>query len=152
MKIIRALKFLAVIGWLYIARAEDPVQVGGMMDGKELQFPSHIQQKLAEESVDLLAHCTNTVPQPMGTLEWAKKKPHLHLVFLKPRSFDLGIEKKPLCTNVLVKEMVIELPLSSGRAWIGSTPFHYFCSKYNTKDAEKMDKILGSVLKGHQLP
>jgi len=141
--------FLAV-AFITVAHAQDAVQVSGVIDGKPLQFALDVQRDLAEEAASLLAHCTNTVLQPHGTLASAKRKSHLQLVFPKPRSFDLGVERRFGTTNVLVKEIVIELPLSSGGAWIDSTLFHFYCSKYDAKAVEKMQKILESVQKPPQ--
>lgn len=139
--------FLAAVCLLTVARAQDAVQVSGVIDGKPLQFAPDIQRKLAEESVNLLAYCMNTVIQPHGTSESAKRKSHLDLVFPQPRSLDLGVLRNAFTTNVLVKEIVIELPLSSGGAWIDTTPFHFYCSKYDSKSIEKMEKLLKSAQK-----
>jgi hypothetical protein len=87
------------------------------------------------------------VIQPKSTLENAKRKSHLHFTFIEPRSFDLGTEKKTGATGVEVKEMVITLPLSSGGAWIGSTKFRWYCSKYDAKVAQQMEEMLKSAQK-----
>ena len=102
-----------LIASLGFARAVDSVQVRGVIDGKKLQLTPELQKRLVEESVKLLATCSNTVIQPKSTLENAKRKSHLHFTFIEPRSFDLGIEKKTETTGVQVKEMVITLPLLS---------------------------------------
>jgi len=100
-----------LIASLAFARAADAVQVSGVIDGKKLQLTPGLQKRLVEESVKLLASCSNTVIQPKNTLENAKRKSHLHFTFTEPRSFDLGIKKKPETTGVQVNEMVITLPL-----------------------------------------
>ena len=141
-----ALVFL-VIGNLTVARAADPVQVTGVIDGKQLQLTSELQKRLVEESVRLLASCSNTVIQPKSTLENAKRKSHVHFTFIEPRSFDLGVEKRPERTGVRVKEMVITLPLASGGAWIDSTKFRWFCSKYDAKAAQDIEEILKAAQK-----
>jgi len=131
-----------LIASLAFAHATDAAQVTGVMDGKKLQLTPELQKRLVEESVKLLASSSNTVIQPKSTLENAKRKSHLHFTFIKPRSFDLGIEKKTETTGVQVKEMVITLPLSSGGSWIDSTKFRWFCSKYDTKVTQEMEEIL----------
>ena len=130
-----------------LARAADPVQVTGVIDGKQLQLTSELQKRLVEESVRLLASCSNTVIQPKSTLQNAKRKSHVHFTFIEPRSFDLGVEKRPERTGVRVKEMVITLPLASGGACIDSTKFLWFCSKYDAKITQEMEEILKSPQK-----
>jgi hypothetical protein len=134
-----------LIGCLTFVRAEERMQVSGVIEGKHLQLTPQLQQKLVEEAVTLLASCSNTVVQPKNTLENAKRKSHLHFVFTEPHSFDLGSERKPERTGVRVKEMVITLPLASGGTWIDSTRFRWYCSKYDTKIAQDMHEILKSA-------
>jgi hypothetical protein len=104
-----------------------------------------IQKRLVETAVRLLASCSNTVIHPKSTLENAKRKSHLHFTFIEPRSFDLGMEKRPGTTGVQVEEIVTTLPLSSGGAWIDSTKFRFYCSKFDTKITQEMEEILKSV-------
>lgn len=130
---------------LTFAGGADAVQVGSEKDGKRLQLPAELQKRLVETSVRLLASCSNTVIQPKSRLENAKRKSHLHFTFIEPRSFDLGIEKRPGTTGVQVKEIVITLPLSSGGAWIDSTKFRFYCSKFDTKITQEMEEILKST-------
>ena len=132
---------------LAFARAADAVQVSGVIDGKKLQLTPELQKRLVEESVRLLASCSNTVVHPKSTLENAKRKSHLHFAFIEPRSFDLGTEKKTGATGVQVKEMVLTLPLSSGGAWIDSTQFRWYCSKFDAKITQEMEEILRSAQK-----
>src|SRR5947207_6973852 len=101
-----------LIASLAFARAADAVQVSGVIDGKKLQLTPELQKRLVEESVKLLASCSNTVIQPKNTLTNAMRKSHLHFTFSEPRSFDLGVEKKTGTTAVQVKELVIMLALS----------------------------------------
>ena len=136
-----------LIASLAFARAADAVQVSGVIDGKKLQLTPELQKRLVEESVKLLASCSNTVIQPKGTLEGAKSKSHLHFTFAEPRSFDLGIQKRTETIGVQVKEAVITLPLSSGGAWIDSTRFRWYCSKYDAKITQEMEEILTSAQK-----
>ena len=134
-----------LVGHLTFARAPDAVQVSGVIDGKKLKLTRELQKRLIEESVRLLASCSNTVVQPHRRLEDVKSKSQLHFAFTEPRSFDLGIDRRPGTTNVFVKEMVIELPLSSGGAWVSSTLFRWFCSKYDRKIIKEMEELLMSA-------
>jgi len=134
-----------LVGHLTFARATDAVQVSGVIDGRKLQLTRELQKRLIEESVRLLASCSNTVVQPHRRLEDVKSKSQLHFAFTEPRSFDLGIEKRPETTGVQVKEIVITLPLSSGGAWIDSTKFRFYCSKFDTKITQEMEEILKSA-------
>jgi len=136
-----------LIASLAFAHAADAVRVSGVVDGKKLQLTPELQKRLTEESVKLLASCSNTVIQPKNTLENAKRKSHLHFTFVEPRSFDLGTEKKTGATGVQVKEMVLTLPLSSGGAWIDSTQFRWYCSKFDAKITQEMEEILRSAQK-----
>ena len=131
-----------LVGHLTFALATDAVQVSGVVDGKKLQLTPELQKRLIEESVKLLASCSNTVVQPHRRLEDVKSRSQLHFLFAEPRSFDLGIERRPGTTNVLVKEMVIELPLSSGGTWISSTLFRWFCSKYDSRTIQEIEEML----------
>ena len=136
-----------LIASLAFACGADGVKVTGEISGKKLQLTPELQKRLVEESGRLLASCSNTVFHPKNTLENAKRKSHLHFTFTEPRSFDLGIEKKTETTGVQVKEAVITLPLSSGGAWINSTRFRWYCSKYDAKITQKMEEILKSAQK-----
>ena len=136
-----------LVGHLTFARATDAVQVSGVIDGRKLKLTRELQKRLIEESVRLLASCSNTVVQPHRRLEDVKSKSQLHFAFTEPRSFDLGVEKRPERMGVRVKEMVITLPLASGGAWIDSTKFRWFCSKYDAKAAQDIEEILKAAQK-----
>ena len=138
MRTILTLSFL--VASLVAINAADRVAVSGNVDGRRLELTPDIQAKLIEASAKLLATCSNVVVQPKNILENAKRGSHLDFVFTPPRKFDLGAR----ATGVEVKEMVLTLPVSSGGAWIESTQFRWYCSKFDTNLCGKIDLLLRS--------
>ena len=114
--------------------------MSGKVDGRRLELTPDIQTKLIEASAKLLATCSNVAVQPKNILENARRASHLDFVFTPPRKFDLGAR----ATGVEVKEMVLMLPVSSGGAYIESTQFRWYCSKFDTNLCGKIDLLLRS--------
>ena len=117
------------------------VEVSGEVDGRSLELTRDIQSELIEASAKLLATCSNVVVEPKNIMDYAKRGPRLSFVFTPPRKFDLGAR----ATGVEVKGIVFRLPVCSGGAWIGSTQFRWYCSKFVTNHCAEIDLLLRSA-------
>ncbi len=133
-----SLSFLFLIASLMAVLAADGVAVSGRAGGRRLELAPDIQTKLVEASAKLLATCSNVVVQPKRPLENARLGSHLDVVFSPLRKFDLGTR----ASGVAVKEIVLTLPVSSGGAWIESTQFRWYCSKFDTNVCADIERFL----------
>lgn len=79
----------------------------------------------------------------MGRLENARRDSNVEFVFTSPRKLDLGLEKKAGTVGVEVKDMVITLPVCSGRVWIDSIQFRWVCSGFDTNLCGNLEALLG---------
>jgi hypothetical protein len=126
---------LASLGALHGA---DGWTVSAKVDRKKLELAPDIQTRLVEASAKLLATSSNVFVQPKRTLESARRDSYLDFVFSPPRKFDLGAR----ATGVEVKEMVLTLPVSSGGAWVESTQFRWYCSRFDTNVCADIKRFL----------
>jgi hypothetical protein len=116
----------------------DGSTVSAKVGGEKVELAQDIQTKLVEASTKLLATCSNVVVQPKRSMESARRSFSVDLVFSPPRKFDLGTR----ASDVEVKEMVLTLPVSSGGAWIESTQFRWYCSKFDTNVCADIERLL----------
>jgi len=127
------------------ARADDAVQVGGVADGKQLQFTPAIQQKLADDSIQLLASCSVSSLQSTNTYDWpdVKRASYLTVRFAKPATVELPIAK----VKVEVQEMVISLPLYSAIIRVSSNHGTSYFTKFTPETFYKLEATLKEAQK-----
>ncbi len=112
-----------------LVRAESPTQVSGVINGEQVQFSPEVRQKLLEESVTLLASCGYSDSRSKKGLADAKRGSYLHFALTKALIVEVPLEK----IKVELKEMVITLPLSSGRIWVNSNEGALYLAKFDPK-------------------
>ena len=129
------------------ARADDTAQVSGVINGKQLQFSPEVRQKLIMESVSLLASSSYSSLHDSSTnklhFEDAAKQSHLTIIFSKPQTIEVQLEKM----KVEVKEMVITLPLSSGDIWVRSGASTSYFAMFTPDASYKLEATLKEVQK-----
>lgn len=118
------LKLFAIICLLTtaaFARANDAAQVSGVINGKQLKLSPEVRQKLAGDSIALLASCGYWSDLDCTTKHQrfadAKKGSYLLFAFAKPPTVGVSVSKG-IEIRVEVDEMVITLPMSSGVVWV----------------------------------
>ena len=128
----------------------DTTNVNVVIEGKNIDLNDSFRPKLVQRSIDLLAGSAYMnanpnwgAPTEPQTIADAKKEPHLHLVFSKPRKVEIPI------LNVAVKaqEMVITLPLKRAGIWVRTNNGVTYFAKFKPLDAESLQKLLDSVQK-----
>ena len=137
------MKPLLVVYLVALALASSPAnetpQVSGVIDGKKVEFAPEVGTLVADKSVALLASCAFKDFHTTQGLADVVKQSHLRVTFASARKVEVPIEE----ITVAVKEMVITLPLSSGRILVRTDKgvFFYF-AKFKNTIVEDLQKLL----------
>jgi hypothetical protein len=144
----RVLLVLTVFSILVaLARADDRVLVSARIDGKQLQLAPEVSQELAADSISLLASCRywslhdGNANQPY--FQAADKRSCLVIAFATTKTVAVPTEK----AKVEVKQLMITLPLSSGRIWVLSARGASYLAKFSPDIARQTQDVLNEAQK-----
>lgn len=129
------------------ARAEDTMQVSGVIDGKQMQLVPEFRQKLTDDSIRLLASCcvSSLQDSSTNTYKWpdVESQSHLTFHFTKALTVELPITK----VKVEVKDMVISLPLYSSVILVRSDHGTSYFTKFTPEAFYKLEATLKEAQK-----
>jgi hypothetical protein len=108
------------------------------VDGKRLGFTPAAADRLAAAALRLLGSCTAALDD-YTVEDWEKAKEGDHVRVRFPQPPTVTAERHTL----KVPELVISLPLSSGRIWVRSDGRVLYFAKYNHELSERLSKCIG---------
>jgi hypothetical protein len=128
------------------ARAGDPAQVGGIINGKPLpKLPPDVRQKLEEQSIKLLESCRFADLHSTNDVKRVHGPSFVHFIFANPVDVQEKVGKAVSPggkVKLEIKDMVITLPLASGGIWVQSDQGTSYFAKFDHQIAQALEQLL----------
>jgi hypothetical protein len=130
-------------------RAAEPPAVKGLL-ATAVHFDAATSDTVAAAMINLLAHCTLGEASTEADWHAASQACHLRATFANPRAVAIDAVAVPPTREreVDVAEIILTLPLTSGRVWIKSGNQYYWFAKWPGVQHSQLCNPIQQLLKG----